>query len=75
MLVIRLRRTGRSGHAAFRVIVQDSRRSPLSGNVVAYVGNYDPHTKKVNLDKDQIELFLKNGAQPSSRVIGISKKQ
>ena len=28
MLVIRLQRTGRKGHAQFRVVVQDSRRTP-----------------------------------------------
>jgi small subunit ribosomal protein S16 len=40
-----MQRTGRRGHAMFRVIVQDSHRSPTSGKVVAFLGSYDPHTK------------------------------
>jgi hypothetical protein len=35
MLAIRMQRTGRKGHAMFRVVVQDSRLTPSSGRVVA----------------------------------------
>ena len=73
MLAIRLKRTGRKGHAQFRMIVQDSHRSPMSGKVVAYVGSYNPHDKSVSIDKDEIERFLKNGAQPSNRVAMLLK--
>lgn len=69
MLVIRLQRTGRKGHAQFRVVVQDSRRTPSSGRVVALLGNYNPHSKEVNLDKDLAAKYLANGAQPSDRVV------
>src|SRR5690242_20075656 len=74
MLVIRLQRTGRSGHAQFRVVVQDSRFSPSSGRVVAYVGSYNPHTKQAELDKEKIEQFLKSGAQPSDRAAKLLEK-
>jgi small subunit ribosomal protein S16 len=69
MLVIRLQRTGRKGHAQFRVVVQDSRRTPTSGRVVALLGSYNPHTKTVILDKEKAALYLSNGAQPSDRVV------
>lgn len=69
MLVIRMQRTGRKGHAQFRVVVQDSRRTPTSGRVVAALGHYDPHTKTTKLNKEKVEFYLKNGAQPSDRVI------
>ena len=75
MLAIRLQRTGRSGHAQFRVIVQDDRFSPKSGRVVAYVGSYDPHTKVAKLDGETIGNYLSNGAQPSDRVTGLLKKE
>ncbi len=75
MLTIRMQRTGRKGHAQFRVVVQDSRQSPTSGKVVALVGNYDPHAKTANLAKDKIELYLKNGAQPSDRAALLFKKE
>lgn len=75
MLVIRLQRTGRSGHAQFRVVVQDSRFSPTSGRVVAYVGSYNPHNKAAKLDVEKISGYLKNGAQPSPRVAKLLKAQ
>src|SRR6478735_8184421 len=68
MLVIRMQRTGRKGHAQFRVVVQDSRRTPTSGKVVASLGSYDPHAKTNTLDKERAAFYLEHGAQPSDRV-------
>lgn len=73
MLAIRLKRTGRSGHAQFRVIVQDSRFHPSRGKVVAYLGSYDPHAKTATIDKDAAQKYLNNGAQPSDRVARLLK--
>jgi small subunit ribosomal protein S16 len=75
MLVIRLQRTGRSGHAQFRFVVQDKRFSPSKGRVVAYLGNYDPHTKTTTLDSEKISRYLDNGAQPSDRVAALMQKE
>lgn len=75
MLALRLKRTGRTGHAQFRLVAQDKRFSPASGRVSAYLGHYDPHTKKVELDVDKISEYLKNGAQPSPRVVKLLKKE
>lgn len=68
MLVIRMQRTGRKGHAQFRVVVQDSRRTPTSGKVVAFLGSYDPHTKTTTLNKEKAVFYMEHGAQPSDRV-------
>ena len=75
MLAIRLQRTGRKGHAQFRMIVQESRRTPTSGNIVAALGNYDPHTKVVNIDTEKAATYLNNGAQPSPRVAVLLQKE
>lgn len=75
MLAIRMQRTGRKGHAMFRVIVQDSRRTPTSGKIVAQIGSYDPHQKTVNLDKEKAAFYLANGAQPSDRTARLLKNQ
>lgn len=75
MLAIRLQRTGRKGHAQYRVVVQDSHRSPLSGNVVEYLGSYNPHSKATILDTEKAQKYLDNGAQPSDRVVGLLKKE
>lgn len=68
MLSIRLQRMGKTHYATYRLIVQDSHRHPSRGKVVAYVGAYNPHTKDVQLNKDMVNKYLSNGAQPSVRV-------
>jgi small subunit ribosomal protein S16 len=75
MLAIRMQRTGRKGHAQFRLIVQDKRFSPTSGRVVAQLGSYDPHSKVVKVDTEKAAAYLKNGAQPTDRVAMLLKKE
>jgi small subunit ribosomal protein S16 len=75
MLVIRMQRTGRKGHAMFRVVVQDSRRTPTSGKIVASLGSYDPHAKQITLNKERTEFYLEHGAQPSDRVARLLKAE
>ena len=74
MLAIRMQRNGRAHYPTYRLVVQESQRHPLSGRIVAEVGNYNPATKALTLDKEAVEKYLKNGAQPSSRVAFILKK-
>ena len=74
MLAIRMQRNGRAHYPTYRIVVQESQRHPLSGRVVAEVGNYNPATKALTLNKELVEKYLSNGAQPSSRVAFILKK-
>jgi len=69
MLAIRLQRLGRKGYPTYRLAVQEAQRHPSSGRVVAYVGSYNPHTKESRLDTEKVEFYLKNGAQPTPRVV------
>lgn len=75
MLAIRMQRTGRKGHAQFRVVVQDARLTPTSGRVVAQLGSYNPHTKAATLDKEKAAFYLTNGARPSDRVARLLQKE
>lgn len=75
MLVIRMQRTGRKGHAQFRVVVQDSRRTPTSGRIVAQLGHFDPHTKEAAINKEKASFYLEHGAQPSDRVVRLLKAE
>ena len=75
MLAIRMQRTGRKGHAQFRVIVQESRLTPTSGRVVAYLGSYNPHTKVATLEKEKAAFYLEHGAQPSDRIVRLLKQE
>jgi small subunit ribosomal protein S16 len=74
MLAIRLQRVGRKGYPVYRVAVQESQRHPSSGRVVAYVGNFNPHTKESSIDAEKVSVYLKNGAQPTPRVVRILKE-
>ena len=75
MLAIRMQRTGRRGHAMFRVVVQDARLTPTSGKVVAAIGSYDPHAKTVILDKEKASFYLEHGAQPSDSTARLLKRE
>src|SRR5688572_12440241 len=75
MLAIRMQRTGRKGHAEFRIIVQESRRTPTSGAIVTQLGSYNPHAKTIVLDKEKTAFYLDHGAQPSESVVRIMQKE
>lgn len=73
MLAIRLQRVGRKGLPIYRLAVQEAQRHPSSGRVVAYVGSYNPHTKETKVQKDDVQKYLDNGAQPTPRVVKLLK--
>lgn len=75
MLAIRLQRIGRKGHPVYRLAVQESHRHPSSGRVVAYVGSYDPHSKVTTLNREEVDKYLANGAQPSPRVVRLLQNE
>jgi small subunit ribosomal protein S16 len=75
MLVIRMQRTGRKGHAQFRVVVQDSRRTPTSGKIVASLGSFNPHSKEASIDTEKASFYLEHGAQPSERAARLLKSE
>lgn len=70
MLVIRFNRVGRKNYAQYRIVVQEKTKAP-GGRHVKIVGSYDPHRKVSVLKKNEIETFLKNGAQPSDSVYNL----
>ena len=69
MLSIRMTRVGSKKKPHFRVVLSEA-RSGLQGDVVENLGTYNPRTKPaaVNINKERIEYWLKNGARPSSSV-------
>lgn len=75
MLSLRLQRVGRKKNAQYRLIAQEHSLQPTSGKVAAYLGHYNPHTKKAELKKEEIETFLGNGAQPTNRVAILLKNE
>lgn len=75
MLAIRMQRLGRKAAPVYRLAVQEAQRHPSSGRVVAYVGSYNPHTKESKINKEKVEFYLKNGAQPTPRVVRVLTEQ
>lgn len=75
MLRIRLSRTGRTKQESFRVIIAEHAR-PVKGKFIEVLGHYQPSKspKTLTVKKDRIEYWISKGAQPSSTVAGLLKK-
>ncbi len=67
MLAIRFQRQGRKNSAFFRVVLTESSRPPKSG-FLKILGWYNPHTKEVKLEKEEITAWLDKGAKASNSV-------
>lgn len=69
MLVIRMRRTGSKKRPFYRVVVTE-KGSPREGRFVEVLGDYNPRTKPetFKIDRERLEYWMKNGAQPSDSV-------
>lgn len=69
MLSIRMRRTGSKKRPFFRVVVSEA-RSKKEGQFIEVLGFYNPRTKPavVEINKERIAHWIKNGARPSDSV-------
>lgn len=69
MVKIRLQRQGKKKAPFYHVVVADS-RAPRDGKIIEKLGTYDPMTKPstINLDKEKVEKWLKDGAKPTDTV-------
>ena len=76
MLAIRLARFGAKKKPTYRVVVIDKERARNSRSVEV-VGHYNPVAQpaQVELKRDRIEYWMKNGAQPSDTVIRLMKNE
>jgi len=72
--MIRLARFGAKKKPSYRVVVIDKERARNSRSVEV-VGFYNPVTQPmtVKLDHDRIQVWIKNGAQPSPTVSRLMK--
>jgi small subunit ribosomal protein S16 len=69
MLAIRMRRTGSKKRPFFRVVVSEA-RSKKEGEFIEVLGFYNPRTKPavVEINKERIAHWIKNGARPTDSV-------
>ena len=73
---IRLTRLGKKRAPFYRIIVADS-RSPRDGRFIDQVGTYDPNQEpaEVKIDKEAVEKWLANGAQPTDVVARLFRNE
>lgn len=74
MLVIRLARTGRNKYATYRIVAADSKRA-ATGKFVSVLGHYNPHTKELVINKEEIGQRISQGAQPSNTVAKLLQRE
>ena len=69
MLRIRLRRVGKRGRPAYRIVVAES-RAPRDGAYLDWIGTYDPmkDPPAFTLKTERANEWLGKGAQPSDAV-------
>lgn len=76
MVVIRLARNGKKHDSRYRITVSDSRRY-VTSKYLEVLGTYIPsprgQEKKVVLDLEKYNSWIKKGAQPSDRVRHVVK--
>ena len=69
MLKIKLQPTGKRHQRFYRIVVAEG-KSKLSGKVIDTLGTYNPHDvdNKVELNKENYQLWLSKGAQPTDTI-------
>jgi small subunit ribosomal protein S16 len=76
MVVLRLKRMGRTHRPFYRLNAMDQ-RCPRDGRVLEELGWFDPiapQDKQLNLKVDRVDYWLSVGAQPSDTVKGLLKR-
>lgn len=70
---IRLKRIGAKKAPHYRIVAVDG-RTRRDGKPIEEVGYYNPRSKELRLDREAVERWMKNGAQPSDTVAGLIRK-
>lgn len=69
MLKIKLRPNGKIHQRSFRIVVAEQ-HSKMDGKYTADLGFYTPATKTLEINKEEMEKWIKNGAQLT---LGVNK--
>lgn len=66
--MIRFQRIGRTNDPAFRIVVLEKERAAKAGNIVELLGTYNPRSKALTLDEEQVKHWISKGAQPTDSI-------
>jgi len=67
MLKIRLTRVGKKHDPQYRIIVTEH-SNPATGKFIEIIGNYNPKTKQLVINKEKALEWMNKGAKPSNTV-------
>ncbi|MGI5827457.1 MAG: 30S ribosomal protein S16 [Patescibacteria group bacterium] len=75
MLKIKLTRLGKRGQPFYRIIVAEA-RSKRDGKYIDLLGTYNPmvEPKKIEIDTEKYDAWVKKGAQPTLTVKSLYRK-
>ena len=68
MLMIRFQRIGRTNDPAFRIVVLEKERAAKAGNILELLGTYNPRSKALTLNEEQVKHWIAMGAQPTDSI-------
>ena len=74
MVKIRLSLKGKKGQRSFWIVAIDGRKKRDSNNFLEYLGFYNPRSKQIKLEKDSVQKWLNQGAQPTDTVRELFRK-
>ncbi|MFI5260695.1 MAG: 30S ribosomal protein S16 [Candidatus Paceibacteria bacterium] len=66
--MIRFQRTGRTNDPSFRIAVLEKQRAAQAGNIVELLGTYNPRSKALTLNEEQVKFWITKGAQPTDSI-------
>ena len=72
--MIRLQRIGKKHQAHFRIAVMEHTKKP-QGKYLELLGTYDPHAKKLVVNREKVEGWMAKGAQISPTVNNLMVNQ
>jgi len=73
LVVIRLTRVGKKKQAHYRIVVADSRKA-VQAKFISILGWYNPHTKELQVKKDELQAWFDKGAMPSNTLAKLLKQ-
>ena len=75
MVKLRMRRTGCTNHATYRIVAADE-RSPRDGKFLEILGWYDTAMAENNfkIDLERADYWLSKGAKPSETVASLIRR-
>lgn len=76
MVKIRLARGGAKKRPFYSIVIADQRRAPR-GKFIERVGFFNPRAaggeERLRIDRERVQYWVNQGAQPSSRVTQLMK--